>query len=81
VDLEPCKLPTLGHLPCTSHAENSRFYVIKEKEKNYAKHKNPKMKSSSGFWDGVCECGGKIAFGAQAGKMTMRLRCLLRLFI
>lgn len=27
VDLEPCKLPTLGHLPCTSHAENSRFYV------------------------------------------------------
>lgn len=39
------------------------------------------MKSFSGFWDGVGECGDNIAFGAQAGKMTMRLRCLLRLFI
>ena len=33
VDMEPCKLPTLGHLPCTSHAENSRFYVKKERKK------------------------------------------------
>jgi len=33
----------------------------KRKYKNYAKHKNPKMKSSSGFWDDVGECGDKIA--------------------
>lgn len=37
MDLEPCKLPTLGHLPCTSHAANSRFYVKKKKRKKLRK--------------------------------------------
>jgi len=37
VELEPCKLPTLGHLPCTSHAENSRFYVKKNERKKLRK--------------------------------------------
>ena len=61
-----CKLPTLGHLSCTSHAENSRFYVKKNgKEKNYAKHKNPKNKKvvSGMAWVSVA-----IAFGGQSWK-------------